>query len=413
MITVDEALRLIDERASPLPPVRVSLREALGKVLACDVASDIDSPPYTKAMMDGFAVVLGDRSVERMIEEEIMAGEVPHHAIVPGKVTRVMTGAPIPDGAGAVVPVEKTEMVDAQTVRIGWLDPPAGKHLMPQGSSMKMGQQVIARGTKLRAIEIAILAEIGCSVVDVSPLPRVALLATGNELTPVACRPGPGQIRNSGGPMLAAAVTQAGATPVELPVGQDDTEELSQLVTQGLEADLLLVTGGVSAGVKDLVPEALARTGVEQVFHKVALKPGKPIWFGVAPSSDTSGPPKLVFGLPGNPVSGLVCFYLFVKPLIDRLAGRVSSVGLQLTRGRMAEAHQHQGGRETFRPARCLPTSGVPAIGSPPELPRIEITPWKGSADLAGLATVNCLLRLPTESVELLPGQEVEFLPLH
>jgi molybdopterin molybdotransferase len=316
-----------------------------------------------------------------------------------------MTGAPIPEGTAAVVPVEKTELVDERTVKIDWIDPPAGAHIMQQGSSIQVGQQVIARGTTLRAIEIAILAEVGCPIVDVFPRPRVAVLATGNELTAVDQRPDPGKIRNSGGPMLTAAVAEAGALSTELPVARDDLDQLTRLVQQGLEADVLVVTGGVSAGVKDLVPAALGQAGVRKVLHKVSIKPGKPVWFGVV--ERTNALPKLVFGLPGNPVSGLVCFQLFVRPALDVLAGRETQVALRLVCGLMADSYEHRGGRETFRPARCVASSDTTC-----PLPLVEITPWQGSADLAGLAHANCLLHLPADPMRLAPGQEVEYLPL-
>ena len=411
MITIAEAIDLVAAQVGPLPSTKIPLGEALGLVLAGDVESDIDSPPYSKAMMDGFAVVAGDPSPERRIIEEVMAGEVPHRAIQPGVVTRIMTGAPVPDGATAVVPVEKSELLDPKTVRLGW-EPPKGAHIMLQGSSMQTGQQVLTAGTQLRAIEIAILAEVGCSAVPVFPKPRVAVLATGNELTPVERRPGPGQIRNSGGPLLRSAVSQAGAIPIELPVCRDEIEPLTEAIKQGLQAEVLLVAGGVSAGMKDLVPAALTQAGVQQVFHKVAMKPGKPIWFGIVQPTEgndakPAARPKLVFGMPGNPVSGLVGFHLFVKPALDVLAGRSPQMALPLVRGRMAESHSHRGGREMYRPARAVFSSRLKT-----ELPRVEMTDWQGSADVAGLATANCLLHLPATPLELSAGDEVDFLPL-
>lgn len=396
MLTVDQALELIAAYASPSPSTRVRLGDALGLVLTEDAVSDIDSPPHNKAMMDGFAVVASDHSPTRSIVESIMAGDVPRHAIRPGTVARVMTGAPVPDGATAVVPVEQSELVDDQTVRLLWVDPPVGKHILKQGSSVSVGQCVAPAGTLVNSIVMAALAEAGAAVVHVRPRPTVAVLATGNELVSVDERPGAGQIRNSNGPLLVSAIREADATPIELSVGRDDLGGLTALATQGLAADVLLVTGGVSAGVKDLVPAALAAAGALQVFHKVALKPGKPIWFGIAEREE--GPPRLVFGLPGNPVSSLVCFYLFVRPALQVLAGRAPLVELPLCSGPVDGDFEHRGGREMFRPAR------VDAAGL------VHWFDWHGSADLAGVVPANCLVRLTAEGIKLREGDLVEYL---
>ncbi|WP_442483763.1 molybdopterin molybdotransferase MoeA [Aeoliella sp. SH292] len=398
MLTVDQALELIASHTARLAASRVRLRDALGLVLAEDVVSDIDSPPHNKAMMDGFAVVASDRASTRTIVESIMAGDVPRRPIRPGTVARVMTGAPVPDGATAVVPVEQSELVDDTTVRLSWVDPPVGKHILKQGSSVAVGQCVAKAGTTVNSIVMAALAEAGAAVVSVVPRPAVAVLATGNELVSVDDRPAAGQIRNSNGPLLVSAVVEANAAPVELPVGRDDLAELTGLVTQGLAADVLLVTGGVSAGVKDLVPGALTAAGVTQAFHKVALKPGKPIWFGIAPRE--GGPPRLVFGLPGNPVSSLVCFQLFVRPALAVLAGVSPKVELELQTGKAAGEFEYRGGREMFRPAR------VDKEG------RIHLFDWHGSADLAGVVPANCLVRLPSEGVKLQPGDSVAYLAI-
>lgn len=398
MITVDQALQLVGQHAAQLAPMRVRLRDALGLVLADDVTSDVDSPPYNKAMMDGFAVVASDRSSTRTIIESIMAGDVPRRPIRPGTTARVMTGAPLPDGATAVVPVEQTELVDERTVRLEWVDPPPGKHIMPQGLSMSTGQCIAKAGTRVNSVTMAVLAEAGAAVLSVVPRPTVSVLTTGNELVSVDERPAAGQIRNSNGPLLTSALCEQDYTPNVLPSGRDEMQELVELAQQGLESDVLVVTGGVSAGVKDLVPAALAEAGVEQVFHKVALKPGRPLWFGFVPRE--SGPPRLVFGLPGNPVSGFVCFHLFVAPALAVLAGRADSVVLKLSAGTAAADFAYGGGREMFRPALVDLQN------------RVEMFPWHGSADLAGMARANCLVRLPESGVQLATGDRVEYVRL-
>lgn len=397
MLTVDHAFREIAQRVESLAAVEVPLAESLGLVLADDIASDIDSPPHDKAMMDGFAVVADDTTSERRIVEEVMAGQVPTFEVTRGSVARVMTGAPISPGANAVVPVEKSRLIDEQTVSFDGWETAAGKHIMQRGTAMRAGELVLTRATRIGPIEMGLLAEVGRARVPVIPRPRVAVLTTGDELVDVSQKPGPGKIRNTNGPLLAGAIRASGGEVVELPVGRDHPAELASLVAQGLDADVLLVTGGVSAGVKDLVPRALAASGIEQVFHKLALKPGKPLWFGVSPRE--VGPPRLVFGLPGNPVSGLVCFTLFVKPALEVLAGGGPQMTFPLVKGVMGVTYQHRGDRETFRPAH-LAGEGEPPI--------VTLREWQGSADLAGLVGANFLLRLSPEPRELGYGDPVE-----
>jgi molybdopterin molybdotransferase len=308
-----------------------------------------------------------------------------------------MTGAPIPDGADAVVQVERTRLLDDRTVYLEQVDPAPGQNLLPLGASLRVGDVVLCEGSELRPIEIGVLAEIGHGEVLAIPRPRVAVLPTGDELVDVSETPAPAQIRNSNGPLLSAAVAKAGGQPLEQEVARDDRELLRSAIERGLDADILILSGGVSAGKFDLVPEVLSELGVEPVFHKVALRPGKPLWFGVKRDGDRR---VLVFGLPGNPVSSFVCFELFARPAISALAGR-GFRGLPVRRGRLTHEFRHQGDREAYLPAR-LTTS---VAGSETDL---EILPWQGSADLATLARANCLARLSGERQEFVPGAEVE-----
>ncbi len=403
MLTVEEAVRTIETHAAVLLPRQVALGDAVGLVLAEDITSDVNSPPHDKALMDGYAVRSVDCQPERRVLEEIAAGAVPHHTVTPGTVSRIMTGAPIPAGADAVVPVEQTEMVDAATVRLQQADPAPGQHILKLGSSMRVGDRVLQAGIALRPIEIAILAEVGRTTVSVHPRPRVAVLPTGNELVEVGERPAPGQIRNSNGPMLVAAATRAGAAVLDLGIARDDRTQLMRAVERGLEAEVLVLSGGVSAGKFDLVPEVIAALGVEQVFHKIALRPGKPLWFGIKRDGDRQ---TLVFGLPGNPVSSLVCFELFVRPTIAALAGQ-GFTGPQIVSGQMGHAFDHAGGRAAYLPARII-WPAKPDVGPP----AVEILRWHGSADLATLARANALARLPVEKIRLAPGSSIEVLPM-
>src|SRR3954447_18664633 len=244
MLTIEEALRLIVEHARPLPSRCLPLGEAAGLVLAEDITSEVNSPPYDKALMDGYAVRSADRDPQRRILEEIAAGDVPRLPLTPGTASRIMTGAPIPEGADAVVQVELTEMVGDSAVRIQNLDIGPGKNMLPLGTSLRVGDDVLKKGATLRAIEIAVLAEIGRETVAAIPRPRLAVLPTGNELVPVGQQPAAGQIRNSNGPMLLIAAMQAEAEPVELDIARDNRDELARSFEQGLLADILVLSGG-------------------------------------------------------------------------------------------------------------------------------------------------------------------------
>lgn len=401
MLSVEEALDLSAKHCEPLAPRNVPLAEACGLVLAADIASDIDSPPYDKAMMDGYAVRSADREPERRIIEEIAAGAVPRCAVTAGTAARIMTGAPLPAGADAVVPVEQSALVDAQTVQLQQVESVPGQHVLRCGTSMRAGDIVIRRGSAVRAIEIAILAETGHDIVPVIPRPRLAVLPTGNELVAVGAKPAPGQIRNSNGPMLVAAGRRAGAEAVELETARDTHEHLTQQIKRGLEADVLVLSGGVSAGKFDLVPQVLAEQGVEQVFHKVALRPGKPLWFGIKRHTSANHN-RLVFGLPGNPVSSLVCFELFTRPAIAALGGH-GFAQLATVRATLNHAYEHNGGRAACLPARVHES----AAGN-----TVDILRWQGSADLAALAGANGLVRLPTEARQFEAGDVLEVLSI-
>jgi molybdopterin molybdotransferase len=412
MLNVDEALQHVLNHCSPLPPQSVPLDEALGLVLAEDIASDIDSPPYDKSMVDGYAIVAADLasgSAQRKVLEEVVAGETPTQTVRSGQATRIMTGAPLPRGANAVVMVEKTELIltgdatDLGQVRLTDAAVSSGQNILPQGESMRRGDVVINRGSPLRAIEIGLLAEVGRDPAPVIRRPRVAILSTGNELVPASQQPGVGQIRNSNGPMLAASVAAAGGVPLSLGVGRDDATELREAIRRGLEADVLVLSGGVSAGVLDLVPGVLAELGVHKVFHKVRLKPGKPLWFGVLPAADgQQANGRLVFGLPGNPVSSLVCFELFVRAALERLAGRAATAKGPIS-GRLDSQFAHRGDRPTFHPATLVAAESGP-IATPLR--------WRGSADLRTLALANALIHFPAGEHAYQAGDAVQILPL-
>src|SRR5262245_30735287 len=396
MLTVDDALRFVLEHCQPLPPARIPSLDARGCVLAEAVVSDIDSPPHDKAIVDGYAVIAADLSscdVELRVLEEVTAGAVPTKLVESGAATRIMTGAPMPHGANAVVMVEQTQAA-GERVRIRQSPVKPGQNVMRRASSLALGQTVLRPGKLLRAIELGLLAEVGQSVVSVIPTPRASLLVTGNELVVESLYPGPGQIRNSNGPLLHALVEQAGGMPSLLDIARDTDEDLMRLIGEGLNSDVLILSGGVSAGVLDLVPRVLKKLGVTEVFHRVNLKPGKPMWFGV--DSLESGHETLVFGLPGNPVSSLVCFELFVRPAIQKLRG-LPPTGLKRRTARLAFDHQQRGDRPTYWPAAICESEVKPLA-------------WKGSGDLRTLADANCLAFFAAGERLYREGEEVEVL---
>ncbi|MEM9660198.1 MAG: molybdopterin molybdotransferase MoeA, partial [Planctomycetota bacterium] len=318
MITVDEALERVAEHASALPPSSCDTADACGLVLAESIVSDSDSPPFDKSMVDGFAIHLDDDSERLRIAEVVTAGCVAAQAVVRGVTIHVMTGAPTPPGTDAVVKWEDCERLDDQTIRNPRAQVSAGYCVLTQGTSYRAGDVLMESGKRLGPLDLGLLAELGKPEIRAFPRPTVGVLATGDELVGSGDPLVAGRIRNSNGPMLLAAAASADCTAVDLGASRDDAEDLKNRIARGLGNDVLLVCGGVSAGIKDFVPGVLSELGVSRVFHKVEMKPGKPLWFGYRESSDRR---TLVFGLPGNPVSAYVAFYLFAAPALVALSG--------------------------------------------------------------------------------------------
>lgn len=391
MLRVAEAQELVLKHAKPLLPADAPLAEALGRVLAADVASDMDVPPYDKSMMDGYAVRSVDLTEGRAVLsviEEVLAGQTPRLPLGPGQATRIMTGAPVPVGADAVIPVEHTQAIEGAQVRIEHRPLKIGHNILYRAREMKTGDRVLAAGTVLQPAEIGLLATIGRAIVRAYPRPQVVVLPTGDELVEAPQMPGPGQIRNSNGPMLLAQVARAGGVPHYPGIARDRLDHLRPLIAEGLKADVLVLSGGVSAGKVDLVPDVLREHNVEAHFHKVEMKPGKPVLFGTCGA-------RLVFGLPGNPVSSLVCFELFVRPALRRLMGHTDD-GPRVVSLPLSEDFAYRTDRPTYYPAQVLPADSGWCV---------RPVAWFGSADLRALCGTNALILFPAGDHRHAAGQ--------
>jgi molybdopterin molybdotransferase len=315
VLTVEEALEQILSRVTPLPTERVPLMGALGRALAEDVVSSREIPPWANSSMDGYAVRANDtRDVPARLAVvgTVTAGAMPARDVRGGEAVRIFTGAPLPAGADAVIPQEDTEASDGHVTLKSAVE--TGAYVRPRGEDLRVGDTVLSSGVALGPAEIGLLATLGYSQVLVHRRPRVAILSTGSELVELGREPGPGQIPNTNSYSLFAQVLEAGAEPMNLGIAVDKLDAIEQRLQWGAGADVLLASAGVSVGDYDFVKVALTRAGAELHLWQVSMRPGKPITFG-------SLGRRSVFGLPGNPVSAMVTFELFVRPALRRLAG--------------------------------------------------------------------------------------------
>jgi molybdopterin molybdotransferase len=393
LISLEEALARIFEQVRPLDAEPVPLAASAGRVIAADARSPVDLPPFASSAMDGFAVRSSDTPGRLPVVARIAAGVPAPRALEPGEAMGIATGGVVPDGADAVIPIEDVAEND-NSVEI---EHPVGQgdNVRPRGSDVSAGDVVVAQGSRLGPAQIGALAAAGLVEVSAARRPRVVVLATGTELRRPGEPLGPGEVYEANGVLLATAFASAGADVETLPTVADDAAAHRRALESGLEADVLVTSGGVSVGPHDLVRGLLAELGVEEIFWGVAVKPGKPLAFGVRGST-------LVFGLPANPVSSLVGAEVFVRAALLALQGaRVP--GPVYSAGSLASAIRLNRQRDEFVRARSVPSAAGVVL---------EPITGQESHMIARAATADALVHAPRGDGELAAGDTVRYLPL-
>ncbi len=389
-LPIADALAAVLERSAPLPAEDVLLAEALGRVVAADAAAVVDLPPFPSSAMDGFAVRAADTPGTLEVVGESAAGRPAALAVGAGTAVAISTGAVVPAGADAVVPVEETSAGDGG-VEMARVAP--GANVRPRGGDVTAGTPVVARGTRLAPAGVAALAAAGVATVRCAGRPRVAVLSTGSELRPPGEPLGAGQIYESNGLLLASQLASTGAAATMHDPVPDDEGSLRDALRAALDADVLLTSGGVSVGEHDLVRRLLTEEGVEQAFWGVAVRPGKPLFFGTRGRT-------LVFGLPGNPVSALVGFELFVRPALGALQG-LERPGPVFRPGRLGSALRRDGRRDQL--VRASAQVGDDAVVLAP-------LTGQGSHMIVRAAAADALVLVPRGDGEIAAGETVSYL---
>jgi molybdopterin molybdotransferase len=442
VLTFEEAYEVVRQhcrrvlKAGDRPSEEVLLLQATGRVLAEAVVADRDFPPFPRATRDGFAVRADDLAsgiTLLRVVGQVRAGDSYDLPVASGEAVEIMTGAAVPTGADAVVMVEYTERKseevnhkghkgtqrgesedrggvadDDHVLDIAGHEKPhpkekrtedlveiqrpsaAGENIVPAGAEARVGQELLPQGVRLGSAQIALAAAAGKASLKVYRKPRIAILSTGDELVEVAEKPGPSQIRNSNSYSLAALVAECGGEPVQLPIAPDEESKLTELIQEGLKAEMLLLSGGVSMGKFDLVEQALKGLGGQFLFTGALIQPGKPVVFGEVGSAT-------FFGLPGNPVSVMVTFELFARQMVEALSGAESS-RLKSTKAKLKKDFKTKTGLTRFLPARL--DGGLYD-------PEVEVVQWQGSGDMLAAAQANCYLVVPPDREKLARGEMV------
>ncbi len=402
-VRVAEAQTLVLDCVQPGAVEKVALLDALHRVIAEDVTAPRHIPPHDNSAMDGYAVqhrdvdgATQDKPANLKVLQILPAGLMPEHTIQPGTAIKIMTGAPMPDGADTVVQVEDTNASDTDVAI--YRAPRVGSNLRRRGEDIGAGDSIMAQQTWLRSAELGVLASIGKSQVMVHQRPRVAILATGDEIADLDDPDPHRKIINSNSYTIAGQVIEAGGVPMLLGVARDTREEISQRIASGLKADVLITSGGVSAGDFDYVRDCLDDAGFVTEFLTVSMRPGSPVTFGTV-----SGVP--VFSLPGNPVASMVTFELFVRPALLKMLGRTDLFRAHIQATLEDEVRKRQGVRTFLRGVLTPPKH-------PEEMATVTTTGPQGSGILRSMSLANGLIDIPEEVERLQPGDPVRVLPL-
>ena len=398
MVSIEEALGILLKNIPECKTERISFHQSLGRVLAEDIAATMDIPPFNRATMDGFAVRAADvqnAPVDLVLGGEARAGGGIPESLKPHEAISIMTGAPVPDGADAVQIVEVCPVSPCES-KVTILKPvETGENIAPKGREAMSGDVIIKAGRVVGPPEIALLASFGYVEVQVYTRPSVAILATGDELVEFDETPRPDQIRNSNAYCLAAQLRLLGIEADYLGIARDEKENLRKKILAGLERDVLIITGGVSMGEYDFVRDIFKELSIEILFSKVAIKPGKPTVFARKEN-------RLIFGLPGNPLSSMVTFECFARPVIGRMCGMKQPELLRL-QGILVEDVRQTPGRTTFLPARIeLTQNGW----------MVQPISWKNSADMIGFSGANATFIFPGERDLISRNETVEIMLL-
>jgi molybdopterin molybdotransferase len=405
VVSFADASRIVREHADRLagtprhPPQITSLIDSLDRVLAEPVYADRDQPPFPRSTRDGFACRAADLAAGQPLTVVglIRAGETGPLAITAGQAIEIMTGAPVPGGADCVVMVEHVQRKGEALSLAPGRSIATGDNIVPKGAEARAGEVIVPRGTRISAAQIAAAAASGAAQLKLFAQPRVAIVATGDELVEVDQQPLVHQIRNSNSYSLAAQIRAAGAQPVRLPIARDERGDLEGVIRSALDADLLLLSGGVSMGKYDLVEEVLLALGAEFFFTGALIQPGKPVVFGRLAVEDRQ---IYFFGLPGNPVSTMVTFSLFVDPLLGALSGDPFREP-RFAQARLASDVQAKTGLTRFLPARLRSVSTDVTV---------EPVTWQGSGDIASASRSNCFLVVPPDRPHLAAGETISVL---